>query len=189
MLHKNFKTGPLIAADKLGLSNFGQITFYAAAGYNGVRVLMEDSNKISEELIAPCGMNCAICSKYLSYTNNLKRSQCKVCRPGNKSCNYLFAKCSGANVAQNKNSVFCFECCQYPCKEINRMDKRYKKNYHMSVKENLDTIKNQGISEFIQEQYVQYSCSKCGGLISIHNRKCFNCSTITKLVEKLEHKK
>ncbi len=147
---------------------------------------IKDTDKISAELIAPCGMNCAICSKYLSYINNLKRSQCVGCRPGKKRCDYLFAKCTGDNTSQNENSVFCFECSKYPCKQINRMDDRYRKNYRMSVKDNLNQIKKQGISNFTQEQNSKYRCSKCGGLISIHNRKCFNCDTITRLVEKLD---
>ncbi len=145
---------------------------------------MKDTKSISKELIAPCGMNCAICSKYLSYVNNLKRSQCVGCRPRNKGCEYLFAKCSGTNNGKTGNAVFCFECDQYPCKEIQRMDKRYRKSYNMSVKDNLGYIEKNGIDNFIIEQYKKYHCSKCGGLISIHNRKCFKCDTITKLVEK-----
>jgi len=54
----------------------------------------------------------------------------------------------------------------------------------MSVKDNLENINNSGVSKFIEKQYREYHCSKCGGLISIHNRKCFKCETITKLVEK-----
>ena len=150
-----------------------------------VKVLkMKDTVHISEELIAPCGMNCAICSRYLSHINNLKRSQCSGCRSINHSCDYLFAKCSGINNSKKDNAVFCFECEQYPCKEIQRMDKRYRKNYQMSIKENLDYIEKMGIKKFINDKYKQYKCSNCGGLISIHNRKCFNCDTITKLVEK-----
>jgi predicted ATP-dependent serine protease len=53
----------------------------------------------------------------------------------------------------------------------------------MSLKENLEYIKSMGIGKFIEEQYKKYRCSKCGGLISIHNRKCFNCDMITKLVD------
>ena len=37
---------------------------------------MKKLNQISEELIASCGMNCAIYSRYLSYVNNIKRGQC-----------------------------------------------------------------------------------------------------------------
>ncbi len=141
---------------------------------------------ISEELIAPCGMNCSVCSKYLSYKNNLNRSQCPGCRPSNKKCTYLFDKCSGINngLKINATTKFCFECDQYPCKQINRMDARYRSNYKMSVKENLEYISKSGLGEFLNTQYVEHQCSTCSELISIHNRKCFKCEIITKLVIK-----
>lgn len=144
-------------------------------------------NPISEELIAPCGMNCAICSRYLAYRYGLKRSQCIGCRPRNESCDYLFNKCSGINHASKGNATFCFECDQYPCKQINRMDDRYRKNYEMSVKENLENIRRKGIKNFVDEQYKKYHCPKCGGLISIHNRKCFECDTVTRLIQKRDN--
>ncbi len=148
------------------------------------------SESIEQELIAPCGMNCAICSRYLSYVNNLKRSQCVGCRPGNKKCSYLFEKCSGINCTLKGNATasFCFECDQYPCKQINRMDDRYRINYEMSVKDNWECINKMGVDKFTNEQYEKYHCSKCGGLISIHNRKCFKCDKITRLVEKHDKK-
>ena len=155
-----------------------------------VRLKMKKINPSPEELIAPCGMNCAICSRYLSYVNNLKRSQCVGCRPGKKKCLYLFEKCSGINGALKVNATadFCFECGQYPCRQINRMDDRYRINYGMSVKDNLECINKTGVEIFTKEQYEKYRCPKCGGLISIHNRKCFKCDTITRLVEKRNKK-
>jgi hypothetical protein len=146
---------------------------------------MMKSNPITEDLIAPCGMNCAICSRYRSYVNKLKRSQCVGCRPRNRRCTYLFGKCTGINKNSKSNAAFCFECSQYPCRQINRIDERYKKNYGMSMKENLELIRKLGIGGFIKEQYRKYRCPKCGGLISVHNRKCFKCDTITKLMEKI----
>ena len=145
---------------------------------------MKDFKPISEELIAPCGMNCALCSRYLAYVNNLKRSQCVGCRTRDEKCTYLFAKCTGINHTAKGNAPFCFECNQYPCKQINRIDNRYRKNYKMSMKDNLEFIQKKGMGKFIQEQYKRYRCSTCDGLISIHNRKCFKCEPITKLVEK-----
>ncbi len=145
---------------------------------------MKEMNTILNDHIAPCGMNCAICSKYLAYVNNLKRSQCAGCRTGHGKCTYLFAKCAGANKDSTNSRVFCFECEKYPCRQIHRMDKRYKKKYHYSVVENLTTIKKRGIDTFIKEQYEKYHCSECNELISIHNGKCFKCDTITKLVDK-----
>lgn len=141
-------------------------------------------------LIAPCGMNCAICGRYLSYVNNLKRSKCAGCRPGNKKCSYLFERCSGINSALegNANASFCYECSLYPCSQINRMDNRYRINYEMSVKENLERIKKIGVELFMKEQYEKYRCSTCDDLISIHNRKCFKCDSIIRLVEKRNRK-
>ena len=155
-----------------------------------VRLKMKKTNPSPEKLIAPCGMNCAICSRYLCSVNNLKRSQCAGCRPGNKKCSYLFEKCSGINCALEGNStaISCFECHQYPCKEINRMDGRYRSDYDMSVKDNLECINKVGLEQFTAEQHEKYRCSRCGGLISIHNRKCFRCDTITRLVEKRNKK-
>jgi len=143
-----------------------------------------------EDQIAPCGMNCAICSRYLSYSNNLKRSQCPGCRPANKKCSYLFEKCTGINggLKGNATAVFCFECVQYPCKQIKRMDDRYTGNYKMSVKDNLEFISKDGIEHFLKDQNEKYCCSTCGGFISIHNRKCFKCDTITRLVQKPNRK-
>ncbi len=77
---------------------------------------------------------------------------------------------------------------EYPCKQINRMDDRYSRNYGMSVKDNLERIHKIGVDRFTEEQYEEYRCSKCGGLLSIHNRKCFTCDTIARLVEKRNKK-
>lgn len=139
-----------------------------------------------ERLLAPCGMNCAICSRYLAYINNLKRSQCGGCRPENKKCSYLFAKCSGLNssLKGTASAKFCFECEQYPCPQINRMDDRYRRHYQMSVKDNLESIKKRGKDKFVKQQREKYRCSRCGDLLSIHNGKCFKCEKITRLVEK-----
>lgn len=152
--------------------------------YHEIEVNLHKSK--SEELIAPCGMNCALCSRYLAYINNLKRSQCSGCRPGNLKCTYLFGKCTGMNsiLQGNDKAGFCYECSEYPCKQIDRMDKRYRENYGMSVKENLERIREVGVEQFAKEQNEEYRCSRCDGLISVHNRKCFQCDPVKRLVEK-----
>lgn len=47
---------------------------------------------LSQELIAPCGMNCGICSSYLAYKNNMYGkgfTNCTGCRARNKQCAFL----------------------------------------------------------------------------------------------------
>jgi hypothetical protein len=138
----------------------------------------------TEELIAPCGMNCALCSRYLAGINKLKCSSCTGCRSRGRECTYLFKKCTGINHGKTYDFTFCYECDQYPCKETKRMDKRYRKFYNMSVMDNLEYIRQAGINEFIHDQLKKHTCPRCGGMISINNRKCFKCDTITRLVEK-----
>jgi hypothetical protein len=149
---------------------------------------MKRTHPTPEALIAPCGMNCAICSRYLSYVNGLKRSQCGGCRSQDQVCEYLLQKCAGASHGTTANAAFCFECSHYPCQQINRMDSRYRANYGMSVKDNLEAIKSEGLSCFVDSQYEEHSCSKCGGLVSIHNGKCFRCDRVTRLVEKRDRR-
>ena len=137
-----------------------------------------------EELIAPCGMNCAVCSRYLAHVNNLKRSQCIGCRPRGKKCAYLFRECGEPRDSAGRKARFCFACREYPCERIDHMDKRYRAHYGMSVKENLELIRDKGVRSFLRAQAKKYRCSTCSGMISTHNGKCFRCEPITSLVEK-----
>ena len=147
---------------------------------------MKKQTAAPDQLVAPCGLNCCTCSKYLSYTHDLKRSQCRGCRIEDRKCSYLFGKCSGINgsLRGTASARFCFECDQYPCEQINRLDQRYRKSFGVSVKDNLEKIRTSGAAAFMEEQREKYSCSRCGWVISIHNRKCFTCDKITRLVEK-----
>jgi hypothetical protein len=145
---------------------------------------MKKKDPIPEALIAPCGMNCGVCSRYLTYINGLKRSGCVGCRPRDQTCNHLFGHCTGINHSAKRDAAFCYECEQYPCKQIERIDDRYRKHYRMSMKVNLEHIQKKGMRSFLRQQYDKYRCERCGGLISTHNLKCFHCDTVTKLVDK-----
>jgi Zn finger protein HypA/HybF involved in hydrogenase expression len=48
----------------------------------------------------------------------------------------------------------------------------------MSMIENLELIKDEGLNKFIEKQYLKYKCKKCNELISVHNKKCFVCEKI-----------
>lgn len=108
-----------------------------------------------KNLIAPCGMNCALCQAYQG-----KGLKCFGCGNMNKrkSCqNYFIFNC--------KNKIdFCFECKNYPCTRLKKLDKRYKTKYNMSMLENLDFIKINGLQDFLQYQNKKYKCDKCGYL-------------------------
>ena len=134
------------------------------------------------DLIAPCGMNCGICSNYLAYKNNISGKgfpNCIGCRARNKQCAFLKKRCID-NLKLLKGEIeFCFECNYYPCDILTGLDNRYRERFGMSMIDNLNEIKSKGINYFIESQETKYKCKKCSNLISVHSKKCFICDKIT----------
>ena len=135
--------------------------------------------KFSEELIAPCGMNCGICKAYLAYSRDPAKKRGKTvhcmgcrCRPRNKMCFYVRKHC--AKIRNNKLK-FCFECEGFPCGRIKTLDKRYRTRYGMSMVENLKEIEKEGMEKFLRKQREKYKCPECGDVVSVHNVKCYSC--------------
>jgi len=134
------------------------------------------------DLLAPCGMDCSTCSFYLAYINGVPRKRgqifhCIGCRPRNKQCAYLRGQCE--LLAINKID-FCFECDRYPCERLRKFDRRYRRMYGVSPIENLEVIHTKGIVFFLKQQHKRHGCPNCGGMISVHNKKCFVCDKVTR---------
>jgi transposase len=132
------------------------------------------------ELIAPCGMNCALCSGYLALQYDVKSKgirmpYCKGCRPRDKNCAFLKKK---RGLLLNKSVMFCFECPDFPCERLKRLDKRYQKLFRMSMIENLQELKEKGMETFLENQERKYKCPKCGDIICVHDGKCYSCGYI-----------
>lgn len=135
------------------------------------------ANTKGETLIAPCGMNCALCIRYQSQKHDLKkrgfhRKYCPGCIPRGRHCLYMGDAC----VLVGEGRVrFCFECPDFPCKRLRALDRRYRAKYHTSMIENLKFIRDNGISEFLGEQEKNWRCETCGGEICCHNGLCLAC--------------
>ncbi|MEJ2739923.1 MAG: DUF3795 domain-containing protein [Dehalococcoidia bacterium] len=132
---------------------------------------------MKEELIAPCGMNCAICSAYLAYEGDIKNKgvktpYCKGCRPRNKLCSFLKKRCD--KLIQN-STTYCFECEEFPCGNLAHIDGRYKQLYRMSMIDNLLLIKDHSIEYLLETEARKWKCPQCGGTISCHNGICYSC--------------
>jgi hypothetical protein len=54
----------------------------------------------------------------------------------------------------------------------------------MSMIENLNLIKENGMEKFLENQEETWKCQNCGEVISCHNGLCFKCD-----LEKLKNKK
>ena len=136
-----------------------------------------ETDDMKEELIAPCGMNCAICVSYLAKKNDLKKkgfqkSYCEGCLPRGKNCTFLKKQCDllGKGLVR-----FCYECKDFPCARLKALDKRYRTKYHMSMIENLEFVKEHGMGKFLEKEEKKWRCPGCGEMICCHNGLCLNC--------------
>lgn len=132
------------------------------------------------ELVAPCGMNCNVCSAYLAYSSGIpkkrgKINHCQGCRPRNKMCAFLKRDCDKMRDGKIR---FCHECQTFPCENLEKIDSRYRKNYGVSFIDNLKAIEKGGIDDFLRGQEKRFKCGKCGGTKSVHNGKCYGCDEI-----------
>lgn len=137
-------------------------------------------------LIAPCGMNCALCSGHLALKVNLRAkgiriAQCAGCRSGNKKCKFLKKQCPKLSKGE---VTFCFECKNFPCSRLKHIDERYRTHYKMSLISNLQYIRDHGMEKFLKVQEITWKCKSCGEMICCHNGLCYNCD-----LEKLRKKK
>ena len=129
------------------------------------------------ELIAPCGMNCGICSAYLARqydvrSRGVRLPYCTGCRARDKQCAFLKKRCQLILTGQIQ---YCYECQDFPCHRLIAIDKRYAANYRMSMVENLKYIRAWGAELFLQKEAAKWRCPQCGEVISCHNGICYNC--------------
>lgn len=138
--------------------------------------MAENETRLPESLtvvlIAPCGMNCGLCSGYLR-----AKKQCPGCRGDDASKPNYCVACRIKNCEQLSGGdlSFCGDCETFPCKRLKQLDKRYQAKYSMSMLENLQTIREIGLDEFVAREKTRWTCLECGGLICVHKVHCLAC--------------
>ena len=132
------------------------------------------SERMNATLIAPCGMNCGICIAFFGYTvaGKKRKHSCLGCRVRESQCAFIKKQCD--HLATNQIE-YCYECTNFPCDNLSRLDTRYRTKYGMSMIENLQSIQTKGIIEFVKNERKRWKCPTCGGMMCVHNSKCYNC--------------
>lgn len=123
-------------------------------------------------MIAPCGMNCALCIGHLRDKNRCpgcnhreEAAKAGACR----RCSIKFCE------AQSHPNRFCFHCAKYPCRRLRQLDQRYRTRYGMSMLGNLEFIRSCGIREFVAREKVRWACPACGQTSCVHRDHCLHC--------------
>jgi hypothetical protein len=119
---------------------------------------MAAKNPFRTTLIAPCGMNCAICTAFLR-----EKNRCEGCYSPDRKC---FRNCTifSCDLVRGR---YRHPCDEYPCRRLRLLDKRYRTRYHMSMIGNLEAIREHGISYFVRTERERWTCTACGGTIDL----------------------
>lgn len=120
--------------------------------------------------IAPCGINCSLCSGFLR-----KKNPCPGCNgPGGKP-----AYCTDCKIRlcpeKASESELCGTCAQYPCARMKSLRKRYALKYGVDIYENIASIRNGGMDAFIVLETKKWVCPACGEGLCMHKETCPRC--------------
>ena len=126
-------------------------------------------NPFTSSLIAPCGMDCAICMAHLR-----EKNRCPGCRSPDRRHH---ANCRIFSCAKRPGG-YCHGCTEFPCRWILQIDKRYRPRYRMSMLENLAAIREHGIRAFLKSERERWTCKACSGTVDVHNYRCSVCGKV-----------
>jgi Protein of unknown function (DUF3795) len=127
---------------------------------------MAAKNPFRAKLIAPCGIDCAICRAFLREKNH-----CTGCNAPDRNFHtncFLFS-------CEKRTGRYCFTCDKFPCRRLKQLDKRYRTKYHMSMLANLEAIRKNGIRAFVRSERKRWTCGVCGGTVDVHHYRCSAC--------------
>ena len=114
------------------------------------------------ELVAPCGIHCAICPLYLAGENHLllealvekgvsrEKLPCKGCRALEGRCPVLETPCETYACIASRGHDFCYQCQEYPCKKLNPASHRAEVLPHNTKVFNLGVIEHQWMEAFLK---------------------------------------
>lgn len=111
------------------------------------------TKSIPLELIAPCGMNCNLCSAFLREEKYIVK--CPGCRADDHYKPRSCAKCiiNHCEILKQNQWQYCSsQCPQFACNRLKNIDRRYRTKYGMSMIDNLNDIEKRGIRAFIAQE-------------------------------------
>ena len=126
-------------------------------------------------MIAPCGLDCNICTQAL-----IKHNPCQGCNGPNDHKPEFCARHCGIILCRKRRAngyQYCDECPDYPCEDVMEKETRYTTQYphRESPLENLRMIREIGMDTFLEQERKLWSCPQCGKPFSVHNRNCPHC--------------
>lgn len=129
----------------------------------------------TEEMVAPCGLDCSLCG----YAQDVK-NPCPGCNgdsPNKLSFCSEWCEIIQCDKRKTGGYKYCDECPEFPCEPVQERETRYASDYPLqeSPIRNFRMIRNLGMETFLARQREQWTCRSCGAPVSVHSGKCSNC--------------
>lgn len=131
---------------------------------------MKMPESIETSMFAPCGINCMVC-----YRHCYHKKPCAGCLGSDTGKPEHCRKCKIKACVNEKSLTYCYECADFPCKQIRALEKSYTTRYKKSLVANSHSVKTIGLEAFMNQQREAYTCPHCGGIISMHDAECSDC--------------
>ena len=120
---------------------------------------------------AYCGLFCGSCEMLHANKNNklkelnkernqlIEDIRCFGCKSDTvaKHCRTCEIKLCN----QEKNIEFCYQCSEYPCIHLTKFKETPVYPYHCEVFDNLKSIEENGLNQWLEEQRERWSCPQC----------------------------
>ncbi|MCW4022625.1 MAG: DUF3795 domain-containing protein [archaeon] len=134
------------------------------------------SENFDANLVGQCGINCGTCVAFFGYTMAGKQRlhTCLGCRTRQSLCAFIKQGCK--RISEKKPVAFCFECSDFACENLVKIDTVYRTKYKMSLIENLNYIKEKGMNAFLESEKEKYTCPTCGEVVCVHTKRCYACN-------------
>ncbi len=121
--------------------------------------------------LAPCGVICNLCLGF-----QREKNTCVGCNnTGYKPYHCTVCSIKSCPEKNGDESLLCYDCSKFPCRRIRDLNKRYIAKYGESPVENLQRVKESGLTAFIQAEEEKWKCSSCGQLLCVHREVCLVC--------------
>jgi hypothetical protein len=111
-------------------------------------------------------MYCAYC-----YAHHKKKKPCLGCRLSDEGKPEHCRKCIAKDCAKEKGVLFCYDCSDYPCVLIKRLDKSYRTRYNESLIGYMKVINEKGMDFYLRFEKERLKCPECRKIFEVSELK------------------
>lgn len=133
--------------------------------------------RIDAGMLAPCGVNCIGCSAH-----HKQKKPCRGCKGPDEYKRPSCLNCVRKRCADERGLEWCFQCGEFPCKQIRTLDKSYRTRYGIYLVKKGRLAAERGAAAVVERDRLRLTCA-CGGVICQIDGRCSECGETIALPE------